>query len=86
MTSDEAMKLCDKHASQISEMLEDGAVQILCSWVEDGMTNTIVSGSGNWNARVGMARRMVEKDSAETLAHEISRRINPPDEGEGWKK
>ena len=62
------------------------AVQILGSWMNGGHTRCAKRGSGNFYARQGMAREFIEINLAEDQAAAIAERLNPPDEGDNWKK
>ena len=80
MTADKLQALLDSHAAALSEHL--GAVQIVASSVmPDGSTQGWRAGNGDWYARRALCQEFVELDQAELL----SRRLNPPDEGDAWK-
>jgi hypothetical protein len=84
MTEEESMKLIEKCSASLGEHYE--AVQILVTWSESGLTYSQARGSGNWYARQGMAHEFIQKDIAQENAHQISKAITPPDEGDDWKK
>jgi hypothetical protein len=83
MSSDEAKQICEELAAKLSEHFE--AVQILVSWNEDGSTQCVKRGCGNFYARRAMASEFVEEDMAQIQAHEIVERLDPPDTSEAWK-
>jgi hypothetical protein len=86
MTREEASQLLAKTAEALGEHFD--AVQILTSRMvsENGGTERFASGSGNWFARQGMAHAFIKSDEADTLAHEVGKKLAPPpDESETWK-
>jgi hypothetical protein len=79
MNREEAERLLDSHASQLSEMFD--AVLILGSFLEpDGTTACIAGGQGNWYARQGMAAQFIARAKAEGLVDEIRRDEDQPDD------
>lgn len=68
MTQEEAEIYIQKVATELGEHFD--AVQILVSWNEESSTMMEASGAGNWYARQGMAREFLNKDQAQTIAHE----------------
>lgn len=84
MNHDKHMSMVESHVNALYEHYS--AVQILVSWEEGGETHRVSAGAGNWYSRTGMAREMIEKESARIVAQEISSRINPPDDTEDWKQ
>jgi hypothetical protein len=67
------------------------AVQILVSWNEEGNSELLTFGCGNWYARQGMAHDFITRDQAQTQAAELAEQLpNPPppsaDDGEEWKQ
>ena len=84
MNAEEAEEMCERIAEQLGEHFD--AVQILVSWNEDGFSLCTKKGSGNWYARIGMAREFLVCDQAQTNANEMKRATNsdsdPPGEGD----
>jgi hypothetical protein len=70
MTPEEAKKIVDAHASQLSEHFE--AVQILCSYPLECGTQPSFSGRGNWFARQGMAHDFISSENAEQIAMKLT--------------
>lgn len=65
MTPDEQQDFIQKHAGQIAEHFD--CIQILASRLNDrGDTEVVAMGSGNWYARLGMAREMLDRETART--------------------
>lgn len=63
------------------------SVQILCTYEEDGDSIILGEGSGNWSARVGMAKHMLDREVADINAQALHQIFNPPEEdNEQWKK
>lgn len=57
------------------------SLQLLGTFIDDeGNTGKVSMGSGNWYARIGVAREFIEQDAAATNAYELSKVIC--DEGE----
>ncbi len=86
MSDPELIALVQEAAAKLGE--EFDAVQIMVSWQDDKGkgTRSLFRGCGNWFARQGMAHDFIAIDEAETQAREISAAIQPPDDGEQWKK
>ena len=84
MTAEEAEKLCEEFAAKLGEHFE--AVQILVTWSEDGLSMCTKRGTGNWYARMGMAREFLICDQAQTNADEIGRVLPKDDDGDDWKE
>jgi hypothetical protein len=75
MTRDEALGLLTAHAVRLSEHFD--SVQLLASYLEpDGTTTAVAAGQGNWWARLGMTQGFLEKNKAEGIADEITRRAD----------
>lgn len=70
-----------KFLASIEEHVE--AVSIHVSWTEDGITNVIDVGCGNYYARKGMAQAFLEKDQARTQC-DVQHEEYPPDDGEEY--
>lgn len=94
MTQEESTYL-DHLVTKLDAMLAElgehfDCVQILGSYMgDDGNTNRVTRGIGNWYARQGVAREFLEMDAAQTTAYEIAKaipRVDPPDDGESWKE
>lgn len=94
MTQEESAYL-DHLVTKLDAMLAElgehfDCVQILGTYMgDDGNTNRVTRGIGNWYARQGVAREFLEMDAAQTTAYEIAKvvpRIDPPDDGESWKE
>ena len=61
-------------------------VQVLVSWNEQGTTQRLFEGGGNWYARQGMAHEFIKCDDAQTNAFELNKILPKPDEsGDDWK-
>lgn len=85
MTHKEAKELIDRTAAALGEHFD--AVQILASFPTDGGgTRCLKRGTGNWYARQGMAHEFINEDQADDLSTQIARKLEPPDDAEGWKK
>lgn len=52
------------------------AVVILSTWTDADGTALISRGSGNYYARLGMAKEFIDKDQAQTGAHEIKEALD----------
>ncbi len=79
MTYEEQMELVTRTAAQLGEYFD--AVQILCSTQEEGGGTVGVSrGCGNWYARIGMARELLDADTAEGSARRIAAKLRVEDE------
>jgi hypothetical protein len=63
---------------EIAEHFE--SVQILATRVEGEQTMRCFRGSGNYYARLGMAREFVTEDQAQEQAKQIADKLNPEDE------
>lgn len=86
MTPEEAERLLEETAARISEHFD--AVQILATWSEGGLSHCVKRGTGNWYARIGMARELLMCDQANTAAHELKEVLPKPpkDDDEDWKE
>lgn len=85
MNSQDARKIVEEAAAKLGEHFD--SVQILVSWgVDGGGTKSCFSGTGNWYARQGMAHEFINSDIAQDAAQQIAEKLNPPDEGDAWKK
>jgi hypothetical protein len=82
----DAIKLIEDFAAKLGEHFDH--VQILATWPDENGegSRSLYRGTGNWFARQGMAHDFIAMDQAETQAREIGRVIEPPSEGEDWKK
>lgn len=84
MNTEELIAKIERFASDLGEHAD--AVQILVTFPADGGgTRCIKRGAGNWYARIGMARELLNGDQAEDQANLIAEKLNPPDEGDLWK-
>lgn len=63
MDSVQAEKIANDHAAQLAERFD--AVQIIASWVEDGVTHCVAFGRGNVYARTAMAQALVTRQNAQ---------------------
>ena len=73
------IELLDECLRCLGEHLE--SVQIIGSFVNDnGETERVTRGAGNWYARIGMAQEFLEMDAAQTTAFELSKILPPMDE------
>lgn len=86
MKDEDLVKLVQEAACRLGEEFE--VVQIMVSYQDEKRrgTRSIFRGVGNWFARQGMAHEFIAADQAETQAREIGRVIEPPSDGEAWKK
>lgn len=83
MTDEELMARMDVLLAELGEHFD--SLQIIGSFVgDDGHTQRVTRGIGNWYARVGAAREFIEMDQAQTTAFELSKMMtfHPADEGE----
>lgn len=71
---DALVEYLDKKLAEMGEHFE--CVQILASNSDDSGTWTISRGSGNWNARQGMAQRFVKDDEAQEAARFVASELN----------
>lgn len=84
MTPEEMEQIVQKHCTQLREHFE--AVQILVSHeTDEGQTGSIYTGAGNWYARVGMCRDMLNRDQSETLVNRMPKPPPDNDDSESWK-
>lgn len=87
MTHEEVQHLVETTVAQLGEHLD--AVQLCVSWpAEGGGTHSLYRGAGNWFARRGMAQDFIERDQAQTTAHEVAQQLPQPpprEDGEEWK-
>jgi hypothetical protein len=66
MNQAEASEILQRHVSNMSEHFD--AIQVLVTWFEgDGVTRALSKGSGNYYARVGMAKEFVVREDAAQL-------------------
>lgn len=63
---DRVETICTEFLHQLGEFVAPAGVQILVTWDEEGNTETVNIGAGNWYARIGMAREFLERDSVRT--------------------
>lgn len=80
LTPQEQLALVRQHITALSEFFD--SVQILASNTTDIGTENVFLGTGNWFARQGMAHDFINKDRAQTEAHELAGVICPADEDE----
>lgn len=80
LSADEQLAIVRQHILALSEFFD--TVQILVSNTTDAGTEHVFLGSGNWFARQGMAHDFINKDRAQTEAHELAGVICPTDEDE----
>lgn len=78
MDKEEAEPLLAKALAILAEHFD--AVQILVTWNEDGESKDMASGSGNWYARLGLARAMLLRDKLEERRY--YRRNEEPEDDE----
>ncbi len=69
MKTEDAKQMIEAIASQLSEHFE--AVQILVSFPQDGGTQGLNAGRGNWYARQGMAQEFLQREQAREIAYAI---------------
>jgi hypothetical protein len=70
MTQEEAELNLEKALNSISEYFD--CVQIMVSWNEEAETRDLMTGSGNWYARLALAREMLIRHDSQELAKQIS--------------
>jgi len=70
MTSDKAMELLKKHASELGEHFD--AVEILATWREGEATLANHFGQGNHYARMGLAREMLDDEDARRIGQRVA--------------
>lgn len=78
LTPQEQLALVRPHILALSEFFD--TVQILVSNSTDNGTENVFLGAGNWFARQGMAHDFINKDRAQTEAHELAGVIHPPED------
>lgn len=78
MTNDEIRYYLDKIASSAGEHFD--SVQVLVSWNEDGKTRDYFTGTGNFYARLGMAREFIQRDVAQESARQIGEALKVEEE------
>jgi hypothetical protein len=67
MSDDQALAICDRALSMLSEHFD--AVQILaCTLKPDGATRSLKRGTGLWPARTGMAHAFLDQAKADDQA------------------
>lgn len=71
---DALVKYLDDKLAEMGEHFEH--IQILASNQDDTGTWTITRGSGNWNARQGMAYRFVKEEEAAESARFVAAELN----------
>jgi hypothetical protein len=70
MSKEETAAIVRSHINGLMEHFD--AVQIFVTCPEDdGGTMCYYDGAGNWYARIGMVKEMIEIDRAKTLSHEL---------------
>jgi hypothetical protein len=70
MSKEETAAIVRSHINGLMEHFE--AVQVFVTWPdEDRATHCYYDGAGNWYARIGMVKEMIEIDRAKTLSHEL---------------
>ena len=67
-----------QHVTALMERFD--SVQILASNSTDIGTENVFLGAGNWFARQGMAHDFINKDRAQTEAHELAGVIRPAED------
>lgn len=78
LTPQEQLAIVRQHVTALSEFFD--SVQVLVSNTTDVGTEHVFLGSGNWFARQGMAHDFINKDRAQTEAHELAGVIHPPED------
>ncbi len=71
--------MLEKIVVDLSEHFD--AVQILATWMDGGATKSLKPGSGNFYARQGLARELINEDMAQEIA--VAIRNNDCDGGLG---
>lgn len=73
MSHDEMLvELMDRCLRDLGEHFD--SVQLIGSFVtDDGQTQRVTRGIGNWYARIGMAQEFLEMDAAQTTAYELKK-------------
>jgi hypothetical protein len=77
--------LAAKLVDQLMEAGCDSVRVIITAKSKNEQTQRMSLGAGNYYAQLGSVREWLERDSAQTLANEVSCAINRPDDGDGWK-
>lgn len=85
MNGEQVNKMLDDAAAKLGEHF--GAVQIMVTWDECGVTHAAKRGIGNWYARQGMAHEFINTDMAVENATQLARLLPKPDsdDGDEWK-
>lgn len=78
MSNEEQTKLLQSAVDKLGEHFD--AVQILVSYNKEGDTAGGFRGTGNWYARIGLAREFLLQDEQRALAHEIAQAISTDEE------
>lgn len=87
MTEKERQEILSKATSMLGEHFD--AVQIVVSYPagkDNQFTGYSARGCGNWFARLALCREFIASYREREQADQIAERINPPEEGEAWKK
>jgi len=78
LTLQEQERVVRQHVDALGEFFD--SVQILASNVTQIGTENVFTGSGKWFARQGMAHDFINRDRAQTEAHELAGAMRPPEE------
>lgn len=78
MTDAEKLAVLERHVNELAEIYDH--IQIMGTWLRpDNTTASHKRGSGNWYARLGMAREFLSDNEAENTAAAIASKLEPPD-------
>jgi len=75
MSDQEAQQIVLDAAHRLAEHFD--CVQILATRMNQGHTQFVKKGVGNWYARHGMAQQFIQIGAAEDLATEIAEKLKP---------
>lgn len=67
MNADQFHKYVESEVARLSEHVPGSsvAIQVMVSWInEKGETVDVMVGSGNWFARLGMLKHLIDRDRA----------------------
>lgn len=64
--------------AQLAEWFDD--IQIMASRYGQDQTESFAWGTGNWHARIGMCKTLVDKDRAKHLANALRAPQEPPED------
>lgn len=80
LSAQEQLAVVRTHVTALSEFFD--SVQIFVSNSTDNGTENVFLGTGNWFARQGMAHDFINKDRAQTEAHELAGVMRPANDND----